>query len=357
MNTNRYCIIMAGGLGSRLWPYSRHELPKQFLDPLGCGRSLLRLSYERFTPIIKPENFIVITLSRFRDLVMEQIPELKPEQILCEPIGRNTAPCICYAAHSLLQRNPEAEVIITPSDHHIEEGELFCREMEEAFNFLAPHPGALLSVGIKPTRPETGYGYIQVSDAENISRVKFFTEKPIAEVAESFVECGEFLWNSGIYLGGVRDIIDTLHRHMPEESALFATATNDYGTPREEESIMQIYSQCRTLSIDKVVMEQADQIYVRVANFKWNDIGTWGLLHEESPKDEALNTKRKENLLHNTHRTILSLPKGKLAVVSGLDDYIIVDTDDVLLICPREQEQGIKQYIDELKYHEEDQYL
>lgn len=356
MSNNKYCIIMAGGIGSRFWPMSRQSMPKQFLDIMGIGRSFIRQAYDRFAPIVPAENFLVVTNANYKSLILEHIPELKPEQVLCEPIGRNTAPCIAYAAYSLLKINPDAEMIITPSDQYIADEENFRSIIEECVDFAAHHD-ALMTVGIKPTRPETGYGYIQVSDQNKISRVKCFTEKPNAELAQTFISCGEFLWNSGIFVWKVSSIIEAIERYLPSIHQLFYSIMDSYGTPDEATAIDHVYSECKSISIDYGVMERTDNVYVRSGEFGWSDVGTWGSVYQLSERDERENNLASNNYLYDTYNSYISVPKDKIAVVRGLSDYIVVDTDDVLMICPREEEQNIKKFIEDVKYRDGGEHI
>lgn len=348
---------MAGGIGARFWPSSRQSRPKQFLDILGTGKSFIRHTFERFSRIVPAENFIVVTNRRYTDLVLEHIPELRREQILAEPIGRNTAPCVAYAAYSLRQRDPDAAMIVTPADHIILNEEEFRAVIGECLDFAAGND-ALMTVGIKPSRAETGYGYIQVSDDSRISKVKCFTEKPGLELAQTFVQCGEFFWNSGIFVWKVRDIIAAFAKYLPEHHQLFNGISSAYGTEREQEAVERVYSECRGISVDYGVMEKADNVYVRCADFGWSDVGTWGSVYQHSRKDRYANAKPEKGCYtYDTRSCIVSLPKDKVAVISGLKEYIVVDTDDVLMICPRSEEQNIKKYIDEVKYNEGDKHI
>ena len=334
MASNKYCVIMAGGIGSRFWPKSRQSMPKQFLDILGTGKSFIRHTYERFAKIVPAENFLVVTNDKYRQLVLEHLPELDERQVLCEPVGRNTAPCIAYAAYTLMKANPDAEMIVTPSDHLILNEEDFRSIIAECLDFAAEHD-ALMTVGIKPTRPDTGYGYIQVSDSQPISKVKCFTEKPDLELAQVFLQSGEFFWNSGIFIWKVRSIIEAFEKYLPEHHALFSGISIDYG-----------------------IMEKADNVYVRCGEFGWSDVGTWGSVYQHSRKDRYANAVPEEGCyLYDTRSSIVSLPKDKIAVISGLKEYIVVDTDDVLMICPRSEEQNIKKFIDEVKFHNGDKHI
>ncbi|MBO5972076.1 MAG: mannose-1-phosphate guanylyltransferase [Alistipes sp.] len=357
MKGNRYCVIMAGGVGTRFWPMSRQNCPKQFLDILGTGRSFIRHTFERFANIVPLENFIVVTNKRYKELVLEHIPELKPSQILCEPIGRNTAPCIAYAAYSLVKENPDAEMIVTPADHLILNEIEFSRVVESSLEFIR-YRNALMTIGIQPTRPETGYGYIQKSNLEEICKVKCFTEKPNREMAEAFLECGEFLWNSGIFIWKVRDIISAFEKHLPNHATLFSSIVDKLGTNDEEEAIASVFSECRAISIDYGVMEMADNVYVHCGDFGWSDVGTWGSVYQHSRKDKYANAMSNEQIkVYDTRNSLISIPKEKIAVVSGLKDYIVVDTHDVLMICPMSDEQSIKSFIEDVKFDTGDKHI
>jgi len=357
MSSNKYCVIMAGGIGSRFWPKSRQSMPKQFLDILGTGKSFIRHTYERFAKIVPAENFLVVTNRKYKELVLEHLPELRPEQVLCEPVGRNTAPCIAYAAYTLIGRDPGAEMIVTPSDHLILNEDDFRTIIGECLDFAATHD-ALLTVGIKPTRPDTGYGYIQVSDTRPISKVKCFTEKPDLELAQTFLQCGEFFWNSGIFIWKVKTIVEAFEKYLPEHHALFSGVQHALGTEAEQNIVEMAFAECRAISIDYGVMEKADNVYVRCGEFGWSDVGTWGSVYQHSRKDRYANAIPAQGCyLYDTRSSIVSLPKGKIAVISGLKEYIVVDTDDVLMICPRAEEQNIKKYIDEVKYHNGDKHI
>ncbi len=361
MNTNTYCVIMAGGIGSRFWPKSRQNRPKQFLDILGTGKSFIRHTYERFAPLIPAERFIVVTNRKYRDLVLEHLPELTPEQVLCEPVGRNTAPCIAYAAYRLAALDPEAAMIVTPADHLILNAEEFRTAIGECLGFAADHR-ALMTIGIRPTRPDTGYGYIQVSDNHPISKVKCFTEKPNLELAQTFLQCGEFFWNSGIFVWTVQAILDAFVKYLPEHHQLFEAvrgAVAAGASPQAvDEAVARAFAECRAISIDYGVMEKADNVYVRCGEFGWSDVGTWGSVYQHSRKDRYANAAPAEGCyLYDTRSSIVSLPEGKIAVISGLKEYIVVDTDDVLMICPRSEEQNIKKFIDEVKFRNGEEHI
>lgn len=348
---------MAGGIGSRFWPKSRQSMPKQFLDILGTGKSFIRHTFERFAKLIPAENFLVVTNRKYKELVLEHIPELTESQILCEPIGRNTAPCIAYAAYTLQKTNPDAEMIVTPSDHLILNEEEFRTIIAECVDFAAAN-GSLVTLGIKPTRPDTGYGYIQVSDHNTLSKVKCFTEKPNLELAQTFLQTGEFFWNSGIFVWSVKAIIEAFAKYLPEHHALFSDLQPALGTEREQEAVERVFAECRAISIDYGVMEKADNVYVRCGDFGWSDVGTWGSVYQHSRKDRYANAIPAEGCyLYETRSSIVQLPKDKIAVISGLKEYIVVDTEDVLMICPRSEEQQIKKFIDEVKYHNGDKHI
>ena len=332
-------------------------MPKQFLDILGTGKSFIRSTYERFLPLVPKENFLVVTNRAYRDLVLEHIPELDPEQILCEPIGRNTAPAIAYAAHTLRKRSKDARMIVTPSDHLILNEAEFHVAINECLEFVAEHD-ALMTVGIEPSRPDTGYGYLQKSDSNVISRVKCFTEKPALEIAQAFVDCGEFVWNSGLFVWSIDSIMRAFETYLPEHHALFNSSDDALGTEREAEAIEQVFAECKSISIDYGVMEKADNVYVRCSDFGWSDVGTWGSVYQLSQKD------RNENMLshdgcyaYDTSKSIVSVADGKVAVIKGLNNYIVVDTDDVLLVCPRSDEQSIKKYIDDVRFDKGEKYV
>ena len=357
MSNNRYCVIMAGGAGTRFWPMSRQSCPKQFLDILGTGKSFIRHTYERFNTIVPKENFIIVTNQRYKELVMEHIPELCEEQILCEPIGRNTAPCIAYAAYTLQKINPEAEMIVTPADHLILNEQEFHNIVTQALEFIRDND-TLMTIGITPTRPETGYGYIQRTNDSKICKVKCFTEKPNREMAEAFLECGEFLWNSGIFIWKLRDILKAFDQHLPEHAALFNSIADKLRTPEEAEAIKCIFSECRPISIDYGIMEMASNVHVIKGDFGWSDVGTWGSVYQNIRKDRYANAYNPEQVyIYNTRNTLVSLPNDKVAVVNGLKDYIVVDTEDALLICPMSDEQNIKTYIEEVRFATGDKHI
>ncbi|GHV00518.1 mannose-1-phosphate guanylyltransferase [Bacteroidia bacterium] len=358
MNKDRYCIIMAGGIGSRFWPISRRSVPKQFLDILGTGKTFIQMTYERLEEVIPTENFFVVTNASYRDLVLEQLPRLTSAQVLCEPIGRNTAPCIAFAAFHIAAINPRAEMIVAPSDHLVLDPGQFRHSVEEAFAFVHDH-NILMTIGIKPSRPDTGFGYIQMGPhrQSDIYQVKTFTEKPDLEMARVFVDSGEFVWNAGIFLWKVRDIIDALERYLPDTWQLFKSIEPSFGTPDEQRQIDRIYCECRSISIDFGVMEKADNVHVRISDFGWSDIGTWGALYQYSDKDQQGNVASGDVMFYDTRNCIVKMPEGHLAVVEGLDDHIIVESDNVLMICKKEHEQTIKTFIDDVQYKTGEKFI
>ena len=356
---HRYCVIMCGGIGSRFWPYSRSGMPKQFIDFFGTGRSLLQMTYDRITPLVPRENILVVTNSRYSDLVREQLPDLDPARILLEPDRRNTAPCIAWAAYHIAAIDPEASIIVTPSDHLITNEPVFDQCVNRGFEFIENND-ALLTLGIKPTRPETGYGYIQIGrEVEpGLLKVKTFTEKPDLELAKVFVESGEFFWNAGIFMWRVGAIKAALHRYLPDLCSEFDKGLDLFGTPGEKEFIDSTFPACPSISIDFAVMEKADNVYVECVDFGWSDLGTWGSLFENSPKNIASNVTQKCNVVaYNSTGNIFMAPDDKLVVVSGMKDFIVADAGDVLLICPKTEEQRIRQMVNDVQQRFDDKYM
>ena len=357
-NPNAYCVIMAGGIGSRFWPLSKNRMPKQFLDVLGTGKSFIRCTFERFLPLVPVENFLVVTSELYRDLVREHLPELAPEQILTEPVRRNTAPCVAYATYRIAARNPEATMIVAPSDHIITGEAEFQEIVREGIDFVSGTDN-LMTIGIRPSRPETRYGYIQIDTAPHdetagteVRKVKTFTEKPNIEMARVFVESGEFFWNSGIFIWSVRGILNAFQRWLPEMNATFAGGTGRFGTDKEQAFIDTIYPSCENISIDYGIMEKSPNVYVRCGDFGWSDIGTWGSLYQHAVRDEQGNAFCGGGgvLSYGTTGTVVNIPAGKVAIVEGLTDYLVVEKDNALLICRRENEQNIRNYVEDVKY-------
>ncbi len=361
INKHRYCVIMCGGIGSRFWPYSRSSRPKQFIDFLGTGRTLLQMSYDRILSIIPKENVVIVTNKEYAPLVREQLPDLTDDQILLEPARRNTAPCIAWAAFHIAARDPEASIIVAPSDHLITREAVFEKAVVEGFEFVESRD-VLLTLGIRPTRPETGYGYIQVgepvADGSAICKVKTFTEKPRRELAEVFLQSGEFFWNSGIFLWSARTIINELKTHAPEVANTFLKGEKLFGTPQERSFIEENFPGCVGISIDFAVMEKSQRVYVERVDFGWNDLGTWSALYDNSPKNRDMNVTQNCNVLaYNSTGNIFAVNGDKLIVVEGLKDYIVADAGDVLLVCPKAEEQRIKDMVADAKTAFGDKYL
>ena len=358
IDNHRYCVIMCGGIGSRFWPYSRADRPKQFIDFFGTGRSLLQMSYDRILPMVPAENIVIVTNALYAPLVKEQLPDLRDDQILLEPARRNTAPCIAWAAYHIAARDPQASMIVTPSDHLITRQQAFQQCVTKGFEFVEQND-ALLTLGIEPTRPETGYGYIQIGSAvdETISKVKTFTEKPNLELAKVFLASGEFFWNSGIFMWKAQTVIDALHRYAPDIATVFDAGHDCFGTDCEMEFIAQEFPGCMSISIDFAIMEKASNVFVERVNLGWNDLGTWSALYDNSPKNREGNvTQNCSVLAYNSKGNIFAVKGDKLVVVSGLNDYIIADAGDVLLVCPKSEEQRIKQMVNDAKVNFGDKY-
>lgn len=358
-NNHRYCVIMCGGVGSRFWPYSRAERPKQFIDFFGTGRSLLQMSYDRILPIIPKENIIIVTNGQYASLVKEQLPEISDCQILLEPARRNTAPCIAWAACHIAAIDPEASMIVTPSDHLITNEHEFQQSIENGFRFVEENH-ALLTLGITPTRPETGYGYIQIGHEiePGIMKVKTFTEKPPLDLAKVFLESGEFFWNSGIFLWSAKSITDAMRTYAPDIISVFEKGAGCFGTPGEKEFINEHFPSCMNISIDFAVMEKASNVFVECVNFGWSDLGTWSALRDHSKKNEAGNVAQNcELITYNSTGNIFTSRNHKLIVAEGLNDYVIADAGDVLLVCPISEEQRIKQMVNDAKMRYDEKYL
>ena len=358
-NPHRYCVIMCGGIGSRFWPYSRTSLPKQFLDFFGTGSTLLQMTYDRIRPIVRPENVIVVTNADYASLVREQLPEVKSENILFEPARRNTAPCVAWAASHILALDPEGSMIVTPADHLITRQQAFIEAVSNGFDFVEKHD-ALLTLGITPTRPETGYGYIQVGQHVDgdISKVKTFTEKPDLEMAKVFLSTGEFFWNSGIFLWRASSIMNAFALCSPEISNIFAHGKEVMATPAEYEFIEANFANCPAISIDYAVMEKAPNVYVETVNFGWSDLGTWSALYDHSPKNRDNNVTQNCNVLsYNSDGNIFAVRGEKLVVVDDLHDYIVADAGEVLLICPKADEQRIRNMVNDAKAAFGDKYI
>lgn len=360
MNKNYYVAIMAGGIGSRFWPMSRTHMPKQFLDILNTGKTLIQWTFERFSAFIPVENIFIVTNESYAPIVQEQLPELPRENIVSEPSRKNTAPCIAYISYKIHKQNPEANLICAPADHLIMDGTAFRKVCLEALQFVDKHP-ALLTLGIKPTRPDTGYGYIQYETeavSDNIYKVKTFTEKPNRELAKTFLKSGDFLWNAGIFVWHIKSIIQAFQEHLPELTELFEPEMDKLNTPEEAASIEFIYTQCTNISIDYGIMEKADNVYVIPADFGWSDLGTWASAYDNLEKDYFGNAVSGKNVLViDATKCMVKAPHDKLVLLQGLDDFIVIDTPDVLLVCRKENEQQIKEYVAEVKRNKGEKFL
>ncbi len=350
---NYYALIMAGGIGSRFWPISRTAHPKQFIDILGTGKTLIQGTYERFSKFIPKENILIVTNESYIDLVKAQLPEITDKQILTEPVMRNTAPCVAYGMYKIKQLNPDASVVVAPSDHLILEEDTFKDYILRALD-EASRSDCLITLGIKPSRPDTGYGYIQYNTqkiADEVFKVKTFTEKPDLEIAKSFLQSGDFLWNAGIFVWSVKSIIKAFADHLPEMNTIFKEGIGAYNTPKEKEFTQNAYYQCTNISIDYGIMEKAENVYVIPAAFGWSDLGTWASVYELSEKDYVGNAviPAQGVMMYDSSNCMVNIPKGKLVVLKGLHDFIVVEDNNTLLICPRDEEQSVKQIVADVK--------
>ncbi|MFT6849974.1 MAG: mannose-1-phosphate guanylyltransferase [Sphingobacteriales bacterium] len=345
---------MAGGIGSRFWPASRSTMPKQFLDILGMGKTLIQITYDRFLKICPPENIFIVTNESYRPLVKQQLEGIDDMQILGEPVGRNTAPCVAYACFKIATKSPDANIVVAPSDHLIMEEEKFIKGINESLEFASTNDN-LITLGIKPTRPDTGYGYIQYLVDEkkppmDMFKVKIFTEKPDLQLAKTFIKSGDFLWNAGIFVWNVQSILKAFKAHLPDMSDLFSEGNSSYYTENEAQFIKKTYSQCTNISIDYGIMEKAENVMVKPAQFGWSDLGTWGSLFaikEKDYMDNAVNGD--EAIMYESSGCMVNVPKDKLVVLQGLKDFIVVDTGDALLVCKKSEEQKIKQMVADVK--------
>jgi mannose-1-phosphate guanylyltransferase len=355
---------MAGGIGSRFWPLSRTKKPKQFLDILGTGQTLLQQTVERLRKVIPVENILIVTNEDYEDLVCKQLPEIKPKQVLLEPMRRNTAPCIAYANHKIRLMNPEAKILVAPSDHIILKEQDFLDVVVKGLEFVTEND-SMLTLGIQPNRPETGYGYIQINGDktkivlnESFRRVKTFTEKPDLSMAEVFLQSGDFFWNSGMFFWSLTTIMKAFNDFLPEVDELFAEGGEFYNTDKESEFISRVYPNCRNISVDYGIMEKAENVSVLCSDFGWSDLGTWGSLYDFLGKDEDNNTITGSNVFsYNTRNCLINLPDNKLAVIQGLDDYIIVESDNILLICRKQDEQKIKNFVNDVRLEKGEEFI
>ena len=362
-NTKNYCIIMAGGIGSRFWPMSRVRKPKQFIDVLGTGETLLQATFRRAKQICPVENIYIVTSKLYSDMVSEDLADCPKENILCEPVRRNTAPCIAYAMCRIEQKCKDALVLVMPSDHFIMDEENFNEQIHKGFAF-AEKEKVLICLGIKASYPNTGYGYIQylsektAKDDNGIRKVKLFTEKPAYEMACRFVESGDFLWNAGIFIWSTEAIGEAFAKFLPEIKEALSQGEQIWNTEEEEEFIEKAYSVCPSISIDYGVMEKAENVYVIKSDFGWSDVGTWGALYDVLPKDDNGNSVTGKNvMLYDCKDCMINVPKDKLLVLQGLEDYMVIESDGVLMMCRRGEEQRIKQFITDVEVEMGSDYI
>lgn len=360
MNKHHYVAIMAGGIGSRFWPMSRTDFPKQFLDILGTGKTLIQQTFERYKKLVPVENIYIVTAQEYVDIVKTQLPEVAEENILAEPSRKNTAPCIAYIAFKLFKKDPKALMVAAPADNLVLETDEFVKTAKKALNFV-DSINALVTIGIKPTYPNTGYGYIQYDTTEtapDLYKVKTFTEKPNEELAKTFIASGDFLWNAGIFTWKVKNILAAFEKYLPEIYEAFAAEQDKFNTPEEKEAVENIYPQCTNISVDFGIMEKADNVYLIPASFSWSDLGTWNSAWENKDKDYFGNAVvGKKVMAVDAKNCIVHVPDNKLVLLQGLDEFIVVDTKDVLLICKKEKEQEIKDYVAEVKRNMGEKYL
>jgi mannose-1-phosphate guanylyltransferase len=363
INKHNYCVIMAGGIGARFWPMSRTTHPKQFIDILGTGETLIQQTFKRFTRIIDPRNIYIVTNELYRGLIKQQIPEMTDEQIICEPARRNTAPCIAYANYRIYKKDPEANIVVAPSDHIILKEEIFLQNVTTALE-AASENDWLLTLGIRPSRPDTGYGYIQFMEGTvyepdpHLKKVKTFTEKPNLELAVTFLKCGDFLWNSGIFVWSLKSIMKAFESFLPDVDILFKKGIDIYETPAEKDFIAETYPICKSISIDYGIMENASNVYVLAVDFGWSDLGTWGSLYENLEKDNNGNAiVGKDILMYDSKNCIVNMPDGKVVVLQGLTDYIVVESENILLVCRKADEQQIRQFVNDVRLNKGEKYV
>jgi len=356
---------MAGGVGSRFWPLSRVEKPKQFLDILGTGRTLLQQTFDRFLNVCPAENILVVTSTIYKDIVLKQLPQINPNNVLLEPVRRNTAPCIAYANHKIKLQNPDANIVVSPSDHLITEEIKFIEVINKSLAFTEKNE-VLLTLGIRPTRPETGYGYIQESSDSKldiiknteIKKVKIFTEKPEYEMAKVFFDSGDFHWNSGIFIWSLKSITKAFENSLNDINSLFNESYKYFNTHLEDEFINKVYSNCESISIDYGIMEKADNVYVLPSQFGWTDLGTWGSLFESTERNENNNAVVGKNvILYNTKNSIINVPDHKLVVVQGLENVVVAESDDILLITALKEEQNIRHIVNQVKIEKGEKFV
>ena len=353
MNKNYYAIIMAGGIGSRFWPISRTSHPKQFIDILGTGKTLIQNTYDRFLKVCPKENIYVVTNENYTGLVKKQLPDMDDQQILTEPVMRNTAPCVAYGCFKIESMNPDAAIVVAPSDHLILDEAAFVTAIEKSLQ-TASKEKCLITLGIKPSRPDTGYGYIQFTENalnDEFYKVKTFTEKPTLEIAKTFIQSGDFLWNAGIFVWSAKAIVESFSNHLPEMYEIFAEARPVYNTEDEKSYVHKAYQRCVNISIDYGIMEKAPNVYVLPSEFGWSDLGTWASIYQLAEKDYVGNAviPSEKVIMYDSSNCMVNVPGEKLVILQGLHDFIVVESNNSLLICPRDQEQNIKQVVADVK--------
>jgi mannose-1-phosphate guanylyltransferase len=349
---------MAGGIGSRFWPMSRTQHPKQFIDILGTGETLIQQTYNRFKKICPEENIYIVTNEIYKDITKEQLVGITDEQIICEPTMRNTAPCIAYANYKIAAKNPSANIIVAPSDHLILKETEFVRVMNLALEHTSKNDD-LLTLGITPTRPDTGYGYIQFleDNTSDIKQVKTFTEKPDIDLAKKFIESGDFCWNSGMFVWSLYSIQKAFKNLLPDIDDVFKDGLGKYNTSEEYDFIQTAYAKCKSISIDYGIMEKSENVFVISADIGWSDLGTWGSIYTHLPLDENKNALVGKNvMMYDSSNNIVNVPQEKLVVLQGLDDYIVVESDNILLVCKKEEEQKIKQFVADIKESKDEKF-
>ncbi len=354
---------MAGGVGTRFWPMSRSAHPKQFIDVMGTGHTLLQATFSRSLRICPTENIYVVTNESYKSLVMEQLPELPEENILCEPARKNTAPCIAYATWKIHSLNPKAVMVVAPSDHLITKEDTYVKAIRSCMGTAAGED-CLITIGIRPTRPDTGYGYIQYVESDppqkdkRIKKVKTFTEKPDLDMAKFFLQSGDFLWNAGIFVWSAKSIMSAFKNLVPDMAQIFGEGKGKWNTPKEAAFLRDAYARCKNISIDYAVMEKAKNVFVRASIIGWSDLGTWGSLYTHIKKDQHGNAVvGKQVMLYNSRNCVVHMPKDKLVVIEGLDDYIVVEADNILLICKKQDEQQIRTFVNDVKVAKGDKFV
>jgi mannose-1-phosphate guanylyltransferase len=354
---------MAGGVGTRFWPMSRTAHPKQFIDVLGTGKTLLQSTFDRSINICPPSNIFVVTNESYLSLVKEQLPDLPVENILCEPARKNTAPCVAYATWKIFDQNPDAVMVVAPSDHLIAKEDTYVKAIRSCMA-QAANEDCLITIGIRPTRPDTGYGYIQYVEADppqkdkRIKKVKTFTEKPDLDMAKFFLQSGDFLWNAGIFVWSAKSIMNSFRNLMPEMAQIFNDGNGKWNTEAEKQFIVDAYKDCKNISIDYAIMEKAKNVFVRASIIGWSDLGTWGSLYTHIKKDANGNAVvGKQVMLYDSKNCVVHVPKDKLVVIEGLDDYIVVESDTILLICKKQDEQQIRTFVNDVKIAKGDKFI